>query len=601
MGVRATLLGLALALVCVPAARAAAPIMPLSEVKPGMRCTGLSVVRGTSISRFRVDVVDVVAAGLVEDARILVRVSGPAVDRSGIAAGFSGSPIYCPDAKGVQRNAGAISEGLGEYGDHEGLATPIEQVLGQRVKPPAGARRVPAGRPLTGPLSVSGVTGPLAGVLKDAARRAGRTVIAVPGGATRSFPVQDLRPGASFSAGFSSGAIAYGAIGTVSYRRGDQVWGFGHELDAAGRRGLLLQDAFVYDVIDSPLGAVDAPSYKLADPGHNVGTLTGDGGSGVAGRLGALPDRTAVRVAARDPAGAPARSLESTVADEGPLGYPVDGSALQLITSLSLSRATVAALGGAVPTRATASMCLRITVRERNAPMRFCNRYLTGSGGFGGLPGLLLADLSSDAQQAIATVQAFRFGPLHITGVEASVRAGSRLRQTFMSSIRAPRRVRAGQRIRVVVRARDVDGGTRRVGFRLTVPGDLKPGIRTLTLTGTGTDEPESDFTAVLGHALLGDTSTDLGLDSNDPGPRTLDDVADEVSSLRRFDGVRASFDMDVPDVTDPFAGLGSPDSSEPGLDVLAGGAGEIFGDPVFRSKRLRISGQVSLEVRVKR
>ena len=49
-------------LVAAPAVQAADPIMPLSEVKPGMRCTGLSVIKGTEISSFNVDIVDVIAA-----------------------------------------------------------------------------------------------------------------------------------------------------------------------------------------------------------------------------------------------------------------------------------------------------------------------------------------------------------------------------------------------------------------------------------------------------------------------------------------------------------------------------------------------------------
>ncbi|HWI72887.1 MAG TPA: hypothetical protein VNT55_13115, partial [Baekduia sp.] len=53
------------------------PIMPLAQVRSGMHCTGYSVIRGTDISSFDVDVLDVVAGA---DAQILVRVSGPAVD-----------------------------------------------------------------------------------------------------------------------------------------------------------------------------------------------------------------------------------------------------------------------------------------------------------------------------------------------------------------------------------------------------------------------------------------------------------------------------------------------------------------------------------------
>ena len=85
-------------LVCLaPAsARAADPILPLSELRPGMECTGYSVIQGTQISAFDVEILDVVSgdASANDGPRILVRVSGPAVDRTGVGPGFSGSPIY---------------------------------------------------------------------------------------------------------------------------------------------------------------------------------------------------------------------------------------------------------------------------------------------------------------------------------------------------------------------------------------------------------------------------------------------------------------------------------------------------------------------------
>ena len=52
--------------------------MRLSDVRSGMRCTGLSVVRGTAISSFDVEVIDVVSGDASSAApRILVRTSGP--------------------------------------------------------------------------------------------------------------------------------------------------------------------------------------------------------------------------------------------------------------------------------------------------------------------------------------------------------------------------------------------------------------------------------------------------------------------------------------------------------------------------------------------
>src|SRR3954453_7115072 len=116
---RARVLAATVVALLAPAAPAVAgdAIMPLSDVHAGMRCTGYSVVRGTEISSFDVDIEDVIdgdASG--EGPRLRTPAPGPAVDETGIGPGFPGSPIYCPDEHGTPRNAGAISESLGQYG-----------------------------------------------------------------------------------------------------------------------------------------------------------------------------------------------------------------------------------------------------------------------------------------------------------------------------------------------------------------------------------------------------------------------------------------------------------------------------------------------------
>src|SRR3954471_11237967 len=157
----------ALLLPAAPAFAAGDPIMPLPEVHAGMRCTGYSVVRGTDIAAFDVDVVDVIDGDPDETGpRILVQVSGPAVDATGIGPGFSGSPIYCGG-----RTIGAISESIGEFGGKTVLATPIEQIIGTPVDAPSkpaaqttrdaghasAARDVwERAKPLAAPLTISG-------------------------------------------------------------------------------------------------------------------------------------------------------------------------------------------------------------------------------------------------------------------------------------------------------------------------------------------------------------------------------------------------------------------------------------------------------------
>src|SRR4051794_20345250 len=373
---RAFPLAAAVAALLVPAAPAFAgdPIMPLSDVHAGMHCTGYSVIHGTDISSFDVDVLDVADGDAVSvPPRILVQVSGPAVDVTGLGPGFSGSPIYCTDSLGVSRNIGAISESIGEYGNKTALATPIESILATPVDPPgrtAAARGTAAraarggaeaakwrrleaaARPLTVPLTVSGLSGPVAGALASAGGKRGETVLAAPAGPLGSFPVQTLRPGSAVGVGYSSGDISFGAIGTVSYVDGDKVWAFGHPLEGVGGRALLLQDAYVFRIVNNPLAVGSAETYKLASQGHDIGTLGDDGVNAVAGRMGVLPHTVAVHVLARDEDAHKDASVDVKVADEAAVDLPSGGSWTSSIAPLAVLQAATSVLGS-TPSRAT--------------------------------------------------------------------------------------------------------------------------------------------------------------------------------------------------------------------------------------------------------
>src|SRR3954470_15782970 len=268
----------AVAALLVPAAPAFAgdPTMPLSQVQAGMQCTGRSVIQGTTISTFDVTVLDVAAGEAAGIGNILIQVSGPAVDATGIGPGFSGSPIYCPDGQGTQRVIGAISQSVNEYGGENALATSIDAILGTPIDVPArpASARMKAAmaraKPIAAPLSVSGLNAPLANALTKAAAKAGRPVLAVPAGPLGSFPTQTLQPGSAVAVGYSDGDVRTSAIGTVAYVDGDRVWAFGHELEGAGRRARVAEGACVFRVINNPLqlGQIGA-TYKLAASGHD--------------------------------------------------------------------------------------------------------------------------------------------------------------------------------------------------------------------------------------------------------------------------------------------------------------------------------------------
>ncbi len=540
----------AASLILAAPAVAADPIMPLSQVRSGMQCTGLSVVRGTTISSFDVEVLDVIEAEPgMDSARILVKASGPAVDTTGIGPGFSGSPIYCPGG-GVQRNIGAISESIGDYGGKTVLATPIELMLANSADPPrprdagdgnAASPRAAAAirrmrrlgtKPLTAALTISGVSARLGRALERTGARIGRPVIAAPSGPLGSFPAQTLRPGSAVSAGYSSGDLRVGAVGTVAYTDAGRVWAFGHPFESAGARSLLLQDAYVFTVVNDPNASLTGGSYKLAVAGHDVGTLTNDAFSAIVGRVGALPQTTTVIANAEDHDTGETRQVETLIADETDVDNPTGFTPLGGVAPLAVAEAAGSVMHSS-PGRLTGSMCLRITFRERpKNPARFCNRYLSSTifaPDLGALGNPIAFSAAIDASTAISFIESYKGRTPHVTRMTANVdmRRGERL--AFLRRVKAPRRVRPGQRVRLRVTMQRIRGGNLTKTYRVRIPGGLKPGVRTLKLNGF--EEPA--FDEDLLELLLG---VEEGLVPD--APARLNDLIDAIEALGRWDGI---------------------------------------------------------------
>jgi len=538
-----------------PASTAAAgdPIMPLAQVRPGMQCTGYSVVQGTTISSFDVKVLDVIDGDPASDGpRILFEASGPAIDATGVGPGFSGSPIYCPDGQGVSRNIGAISQSIGEYGGKAGLATPIELMLANPANPPvaraagdgkAASPRAAAAirrmrregtRDLAAPLTVSGVSPQLAKAIEATGRRYGRPIIAVPAGPLGSFPVQQMRPGAAVSVGYSGGDIRIGAIGTVTYTDAGRVWAFGHPFEAAGARNLLLQDAYVYRVVNEPNAALTGGSYKLSVAGHDIGMLSNDAFSAVFGTVGALPRTTTVRAVGTDRDTGAKKEVVSNVADETDVDNPTGFSPLGAVGPLAIAQAAGGTMQSA-PGRMTGRMCLRITFAERpKKPARFCNRYVS-SGTFdpflGPLGNPIGFNASMDASSAFGLIEIFQGPTPHVANVHAEIETRRGERVAFLRRVQAPRRVKPGQAVTLRVTMQRLRGRNFTRRFRVNLPGGLRPGRRPLRLIGFEQDSSEEDILAIL-FGLEGDE------DKPPKGPARLNDLIESISGLGHWDGV---------------------------------------------------------------
>jgi hypothetical protein len=117
-------------LLCAIASQAAelqgVEIYPLNSLKAGTKGTGYTVIRGTTIETFDVEILELVPKGGFDGGpMILAKFSGPVVEHSkGIAGGYSGSPVYIGG-----KLVGAVSMAIPYTDTHVGGITPITSML----------------------------------------------------------------------------------------------------------------------------------------------------------------------------------------------------------------------------------------------------------------------------------------------------------------------------------------------------------------------------------------------------------------------------------------------------------------------------------------
>jgi hypothetical protein len=488
--------------------------------------------------------------------------------------------------------AGALSFGIGDYDNKTLLATPIEDMLGEPVAPPPSARRATAAerraKPLGTALTIAGLSPRVAETFRKAAKRAGRELLAAPAGSrATNFPVQTLIPGSAMSASYSSGDVTFGGIGTVSYVDGTSVWAFGHPLDSVGRRDLFLQDAFVYGIISSPSLGSGQGTYKLAAPGHDVGTLSNDGIFSVGGTLGALPSRIPMQITAHDLDTGATKTMALQLADERSIGNPTGVSPLAFVGAASVAQSAYTILHGS-PIHASGDMCVRFTATERKKPMGFCNTYVAagtgiaadGSGSLGGTTPVI------DFGTAASLIDTYRLGPLHLTDVSVTLNLRRGLSQGFMTAITARQlKLTRGKTYSMTLHYAKAGGARATVPVKIHVPVGIPRGKRDLVLTGTPSDLAGGGISAL---------SSLLAPSDDEGGPKTLADLSKEIGQIHRYDGVTASFR--------PRTKKGQPLNTPTTDDSLPGGAeGKALRErKVYRNPKLRLSGAVNLPVVVR-
>lgn len=268
-------------------ATAAVELYPEASIRPGLIAQVRTVLQGSEPETIDLEILGRLEAGIGPGIdMILGRLLGEKGQFVGVAAGMSGSPVTI-DGKLV----GSLSYSIGGFNKEPLLGiTPIRAMLQLQEFPggvlPWNAQAAPAGcatLPLT--LVAPGLSPAAVEQMDGLWQQLGVGRPVTGGSAAGPVPMPArLAPGDPVAALLIWGDMQIGAIGTVTWRDGDQLLAFGHPFLSQGRSALPLAPAeIVYTV------ASLSYSFKLGRMGEPVGTMLQDRLTAIGGKIGPVP------------------------------------------------------------------------------------------------------------------------------------------------------------------------------------------------------------------------------------------------------------------------------------------------------------------------
>jgi hypothetical protein len=306
-----------------------AGIIPLAEVRAGMKGYGLTVFSGTKPERFDIRVIGVLHNFLPKQDVILIQSDDPRLLHSGIVAGMSGSPIYIEG-----RLAGALAYGWHFAKDPIAGVTPIETMLTEMRRPLRGRLFTPMAeaanerhrsldqllaeraadkkgllsqlplppRLIDGassslvrasvPLSLAG----FGAATFDELTRTLEQFHVVPmqaGGGSRNDGrgPSKFEDGGSIAVELIRGDVSAAATGTVTHVDGNKLVAFGHPMFNVGEVYLPVATAEIHTFMSAL-----STSFKLASPMKEIGTLVQDRQACIVGDTSQRADMIPVNV-----------------------------------------------------------------------------------------------------------------------------------------------------------------------------------------------------------------------------------------------------------------------------------------------------------------
>jgi hypothetical protein len=313
---------------------------PLEDLRPGMKGTAGTVFSGTEPQDFGVEVLGVLPGYPgPRQSLIIAKLSGPNVEKTGVFAGMSGSPVYI-DGKLVGAIAfsfpfskepiagitpiqqmidifakGAAAPELAKVA-HEPRSVSFAELSATDWKPrlpkqsigstsliapvSAGSRLVPLmGQqiaPIATPMVFGGISQESLAMFSPELMANGLLPVSGAGGGAGITPMakateKTLTPGTSISVQLVRGDYSIAASGTVTFRDGNRIYAFGHPFLSLGASDMPMSETSVVTVIPNVNN-----SFKLSVPEAMMGSISQDRAVGVFGQLGHAPKMIPVKI-----------------------------------------------------------------------------------------------------------------------------------------------------------------------------------------------------------------------------------------------------------------------------------------------------------------
>lgn len=498
----------------------------VDDLRPGMKGHGQTVMRGTRLETFDAEVLGVLKNTSPGRDMVLCRLSGLNLEKTGVIAGMSGSPVYVQGklmgavayawAFGTEPIAGVTPfsqmrdfveaferRDLAEQKKptRVGLLTPF-QIQGRTIDAVTVAQDLDQAQPMSAddfcmvplraPLAASGFTPHALALLRDRLRGTG--IVPMSGGAAPAHVSEQemktpLQAGGPLAVALILGDFDLSGIGTVTHIEGNRVYGWGHPYMGLGACEFPLMTGYIHTIY--PRQSV---SFKMGSPLRSVGVINADVSTGIAGWLGREPDMIPARIHVRGCGAEQPRTFNVQVVRQRSL----------LPTLLYTALTNSVDMEGELPEELTAEMKARIEV-EGHEPIIIHDTYSGASYSGGRAPQSLYMQIAN-----LVNILVYNpYKPIRITRFECETKITPGRRSAEIEAVELATEVYApGETVKANVFVRPYKGSLQRVPVSLKLPADF----------------PEGTYHAILCDDLTNSRQS-LRDQPNLANPQTVDEV----------------------------------------------------------------------------